>query len=53
MFDKKCSNANQQSSIIISLVWFYGISIIVGYLMPNPVKYKLNMICECILQIHS
>ena len=26
-----------------SLIWFYGISIIVGYLMPNPVfTYILN-----------
>ena len=29
---------------IISLVWFYGISTIVGYLMPNSVfTYVLNI----------
>ena len=28
---------------LTSLVWFYGISIIVGYLMPNPLyTYILN-----------
>ena len=28
-------------------VWFGGISIIVGYLLPNPVyTYILNMICK-------
>ena len=34
------------------LVWFYGISTILGYLMPNPIHtYTLNiyMICEYIL----
>ena len=31
----------------IGLVWFYGISTIVGYLMPNPVySYILDMICK-------
>ena len=33
-----------------NLVWFSGISTIVGYLMPNPVfTYILNMICKHIL----
>ena len=28
---------------LFGLIWFYGISIIVGYLMPNPVfTYILN-----------
>ena len=35
------------------LVWFYGISTIVGYLMPNPVFYISNMICKHILLIHT
>ena len=26
--------------LICGLVWFYGISTIVGYLMPNPFLYK-------------
>ena len=30
--------------LFLSLVWFYGISTIVGYLMPNPVY--IYMICE-------
>ena len=31
--------------IWFGLVWFYGISIIIGYLMPNPLyTYILNMI---------
>ena len=30
--------------IFVGLVWFYGISTIVGYLMPNPFyTYILNM----------
>ena len=30
--------------IWFDLIWFYGISTIVGYLMPNPVyTYKLNI----------
>ena len=30
--------------ILFSLVWFYGISTIVGYLMPNPVfRYILDI----------
>ena len=30
--------------VCFSLVWFYGISTIVGYLMPNPVyTYILNI----------
>ena len=36
------------------LVWFYGISTIEGYLMPNPVyTYILNifMICKHILLV--
>ena len=24
------------------LVWFYGISTIVAYLMPNPIRYKIK-----------
>ena len=29
----------------IGLVWFYGISTIVGYLIPNPVyKFILNIV---------
>ena len=29
----------QCSFFSISLVWFYGVSTIVGYLMPNPFLY--------------
>ena len=36
------------------MVWFVGISAIVGYLMLNPVfTYKSNMICTYILYIHT
>ena len=36
------------------MVWFYGISTIVGYQMSNPVfTYILNMICKHILEIHT
>ena len=36
------------------LVWFYGMSTIVGYLMPNPVfKYIKYMIRKNILRIHT
>ena len=28
------------STIVFGLVWFYGISIFVGYLMPNPFLCK-------------
>ena len=32
-------------------VWFYGISTLVGYLMPNLVyKYISNMICKHFLK---
>ena len=32
------------------LVWFYGMSTIVGYLMPNPVyTYQIHMNCKYIL----
>ena len=32
------------------LVWFYGISTIIGYLMPNPVyTYIRLLICKHIL----
>ena len=35
---------NKQFASDSSLVWFYGISTLVGYLMPNPVfRYVLNM----------
>ena len=35
----KCFN-----SVCFGLVWFYGISNIVGYLMPNPLyEYILNI----------
>ena len=35
----------------VHLVWFYGISTIVGYLMPNPVFYIhiKYMMCKYIL----
>ena len=33
-----------KTSTILSLVWFYGISTIVGYLKPNPVySYILDI----------
>ena len=36
------------------MVWFYGISTIIGYLMPNPFyTYILNMISKHILWITS
>ena len=39
---------------LFALVWFYGISTIVGYLMSNPVfTYILNMICKYILLKHT
>ena len=31
--------ANGHGCIWFGLIWFYGISIIVGYLMPNPFLY--------------
>ena len=43
---------NALTAINLRLVWFYGISTIVGYLMPNPLfTYILNMICKHILLI--
>ena len=30
----------------IALVWFYRISTIVGYLMPNPVQTYISNICK-------
>ena len=49
----------QKSSISVvqeppreTLVWFYGISTIVGYLMPNPVFTYKYMICKHFL-IHT
>ena len=52
-----CKLFNAKSSFYIyikyirfGLVRFYGISIIVGYLMPNPLyKYMIYMICRNIL----
>ena len=49
-----CRLFNTKSSLYIyikyigfGLVEFYGISAIVGYLMPNPLNtYILNMICK-------
>ena len=42
-----CRLFNAKSSLFIyiyDLVWFYGISTIVGYLMPNPLyTYILNI----------
>ena len=37
---------------LIGWVWFYGISTIVGYLMPNPVFYIYikYMICKHIFE---
>ena len=38
--------------ILFVLVWFHGISTIVGYLIPNPVyTYIKYMICKLILLI--
>ena len=31
--------SKQNAAYFIGLVWFYGISAIVGYLMPNPFLY--------------
>ena len=43
-------NRAQLVSVQFDLVWFYGISTIVGYLMPIPVYADiLNMICKHIL----
>ena len=38
---------------LFGLVWFYGISTVVGYLMPNPIYsiYIKYMICKQILLI--
>ena len=37
-------NSIIKNSVLFSLVWFYGISTIVGYLMPNPLyTYILNI----------
>ena len=41
-------NTNEKRRIellVLNLVWFYGISTIVAYLMPNPVfTYVLNIL---------
>ena len=38
----------------LGLVWFNGISTIVGYSMPNPVFiYIKYMICKHILSVHT
>ena len=37
---------------LIDLTWFYGISTIIGHLIPNPVfTYISNMICKHFLNI--
>ena len=42
-FLKKLSSNVSQYQCVFDLVWFYGISTIVGYLMPNPFyTYILN-----------
>ena len=39
------SRLNKQIQKEVALVWFYGISTIVGYLMPNPFyTYILNIL---------
>ena len=46
----QCKEGRKEGKI--GLVWFYGISTIVGYLMPNPFyTYKIYVICKHILQI--
>ena len=41
---------HHDADILFSLVWFwfYGISTIVGYLMPNPFLYKLRVLFQTI-----
>ena len=36
-------------TIFIGLVRFYGISTLIGYLMPNFLKYILYIISKCIV----
>ena len=46
LFVKKQNKKTKKSPWID---WFYGISNIAGYLMPNPLyTYTLNMICPSI-----
>ena len=33
---KSCEERRELGLVWFGLVWFYGISIIIGYLMPNP-----------------
>ena len=47
-------NRSNLNILLFGLIWFSGISPIVGYLMPNPVfTYILNMICKHFLDRHS
>ena len=45
---KKESKKIKKYLVWFGLVWFYGISTFVGYLMPNPFLYKKSVLFQTI-----
>ena len=40
VFGERERERERERELVVQLVWFYGISTFVGYLIPNPFLYK-------------